>query len=133
MKSYDKTKQCIKKQRHYFADKGPYSQDYGFSSSHIRIWELDHKQGWELRNWHLWTVVLEKTHDSPLNSKEIKPVNHKGNQAWIVIGNTDDEADTSWFIVKYPDDGEEWRLEEKGTKEDEMVEWHHWCNRHELE
>ena len=78
-KSYDKPKQHIKKQRYYFADKGPYSQSYGFSSSHVQIWELDHKAGWALKNWCFWTVVLEKTLESPLNCTEIKPVNAKGN------------------------------------------------------
>ena len=78
-----------KKQRHHFADKGPYSQSYGFSSSHVRMWELDHKEGWAPKNWCFWTVVLEKTHESPLDSKEIEPVNPKGNQAWIFTGRTD--------------------------------------------
>ena len=88
-KSYDKPTQCIKKQRHYFANKGPHSQSYGFSSSHVWIWELDHKEGWMLKNWCFWTVVLEKTLESSLNCKEIKPVNPKGNQSWILIGRTD--------------------------------------------
>ena len=84
--------QCIKKQRHYFADKGPYSQSYGFSSSHVQMWELDYKEGWALKNWCFQTVVLERTLESPLDSKEIKPVNHKGKQPWIFIGRTDAEA-----------------------------------------
>ena len=76
-KSYGEPKQHIKKQRHHFADKGPYSQSYGFSSSHIQMWELDHKEGWARKNWCFWTVVLEKTLESPLDSKEIKPVHPK--------------------------------------------------------
>ena len=89
-----KPKQCIKKQRHYFGDKGPSSQSYGFSSSHVRMWELDHKEGWALKNQCFWTVVLEKTPESPLDSKEIKPVNPKGNQSCISTGGTDAEDDT---------------------------------------
>ena len=112
----------IKKQRHYFADKGPYSQSYGFSSSHIRMWELDHKEDWAPRNWCSWTVVLEKTLESPLDSKEIQLVHPKGNQSWIFIGRTNAEAETSilwppdaknWLIGKDPDAGKDWRQEEK--------------------
>ena len=84
--SYDKHRQCIKKQRYHFADKGPYSQNYGFSSSHVWMWELDHKEGWALKSWCLRTVVLEKSLESPLDSKKIQPVNPKGNQPWIFIG-----------------------------------------------
>ena len=91
-KSYDKSRQHIKKQRYYFADKGPFSQSYGFSSSHVWRWELDHKECWTLKNWCFLTVVLEKTLESPLDSKEIKPVNTKGNQSWIFIGRIDAEA-----------------------------------------
>ena len=82
----------VKKQRHYFADKGLPSQSYGFSSSHVWMWELDHKENWVLKNWCFWTVVLEKTLESPLDCKEIKPVNPKGNQSWILIGRTESEA-----------------------------------------
>ena len=78
-KSYDQPRQCIQKQKHHFANKGPYSQSYGFSSSHVQMWELDHKEGWALKNWCFWSVVLEKTLESPLDNKEIKPVNPKGN------------------------------------------------------
>ena len=81
-----KSMQCIKQQRHYFANKGPYSQSYGLSRSHVRMWELDHKEGWAPKNWCFWTAVLEKTLESPLDSKEIKPVNPKGNQPWIDLG-----------------------------------------------
>ena len=88
-KSYDKFRQHIKKQRHYFADKGPSSQSYGFSNSHTQIWEFDHKEGWALKNWCFWTAVLEKTLGNDFDSKEIKPVNSKGNQLWIFIGRTE--------------------------------------------
>ena len=91
-KSYDQLRQHIKKQRHHFANKGPSSQSYGFSSSHVWMWELDHKESWALKNWFFWTVVLEKTFESPLDFKEIQPVNPKGNQSWIFIGGTDAEA-----------------------------------------
>ena len=92
----DKPRQCVKKQRHYFADSGPYSQGYGLSSNHVQLWELDHKEGWVLKDWCLQTVVLEKTLESLLDSKAIKPVNLKGNQSWILIGRTDAEAPILW-------------------------------------
>ena len=129
----------IKKQRYHFADKGPYSQNNGLSSSHEWMWDLDHKEGWVLKNWCFQTVVLEKTLQSPLDCKEIKPVNPKGNQLWIFIGRTDAEVEApilwppdvkSWLIGKDPDAGKDFRQEEKGTAEDEMVGWHHqvnWC------
>ena len=126
--------QHIKKQRHYFADKGPYSQRYGFSSSHIWMWELDYKESWGLKNWCSWPVVLEKTLESPLDCKEIYPVNPKGNQSWIFIEKTDAEAETpilwppdvkNWFIGRDPVSGKKWRQEEKGMTEYEMVGWHH--------
>ena len=85
-KSYDKTRQHIKKQRHYFANKCPYSQSYGFPSSHVWMWELDYKESWALKNWCFWTVVLEKTLESLLDSKEIQPVHPKGDQSWVFIG-----------------------------------------------
>ena len=110
---------------------GPYCQSYGFSSSHVQMWELDHKEGWAPKNWCFRTVVLEKTLKSPLDSK-IKPVNPKGNQPWIFIGRSDAEAPIlwppdvrSWLIGKDPDAGKDWRQKEKGTTEDLMVEWHH--------
>ena len=96
-KSYDKFRQCMKKQRYYFPDKGPHSQSYGFSRSHAWMWELDHKEGWAPKNWCFQTVVLKKTPESPLDNKEIKPVNPKGNQPWIFIGRTDAEALTLWL------------------------------------
>ena len=90
-------RQYIKKQRHYFANKGPSSQGYGFSSSHVWMCELNHKESWELKNWCFWIVVLEKTLESPLNCKEINPVNPKGNQSWIFIGRADAEAELQYF------------------------------------
>ena len=99
----------LKKQRHYFTDKGPSSQSYGFSSSHVWLSELDYKESWALKNWCFWTVVLEKILESPLDCKEMKPVNPKGNQSWIFIGRTDAEAETpilwpphakSWLVGK---------------------------------
>ena len=136
-KSYDQPRQHIKKQRHYFANKGLSSQSYDFSSSHVR--ELDHKESWAPKNWCLWTVVLEKTLESPLDCKEVKPVHPKGHQSWIFIGRTDAEAETpilwppdakNWLIGKDPDAGKDRRWEEKGTTEDKMVGWHHWLNGH---
>ena len=88
-----KPRQHIKKQRHYFADKGPSNQSCGFSSSHVWMWELEYKESWPLKNWHFWTVVLEKTLESPWDCKEIKPVNLKVNQSWIFTGRTDAEAE----------------------------------------
>ena len=96
-KSYDKPRQCIKKQRHHFANKGLYSQSYGFSSSHIWMWELDHKEGWVPKNWYLLTVVLEKTPESPSDCKESQPVTSKGNQSWIFIRRTGAEVRLQFF------------------------------------
>ena len=139
-KSYDQPRQYIKKQRHYSANKGPSSQSYGFSSSHVWMWELDYKESWAPKNWCLWTVVLEKTLESPLDCKEIQPVHPKGNQSWIFIGRTDTEAPIlwppdakNWFIGKDPDAGKDWGQEEKGMTEDEMVGWHHRLYGHEFE
>ena len=143
-KSYDK---CIKKQRCYFAIKRPSSQSYVFSSMEKRyvrlwMWELDHKKGWMPKNWCFWTVVMEKIIESPLDCKEIKPVNPKGNQSWIFIRRSDAEAEApifwppdvkSWLIRKDSDAGKDWRQEEKGTIEDEMAEWYHWFNGPEFE
>ena len=129
-KSYDKPREHIKKQRHYFAYKGPPSQSYGFSSSHVWMWELDYKKSWRPKTWCFWTVVLENTLESPLDCKEIQSVHPKGNQSWIFLGRTDAEAETpilwppdakSWLIGKDPDAGKDWRWEEKWTTEDEMV------------
>ena len=118
------------KNRHYLANKGPSSQSYGFSSSHVWMWELDYKESWVLKNWCLQIVMLEKTIKSPLDSKEIKLVNTNGNQSWIFIGRTDAETETpilwspdtkNWFTEKDPDAGKDWRQEEKG-----MTGWDGW-------
>ena len=128
--------------RHYFANKGPSSQGYGFSSSHVWMWELDYKESWAPKNWCFWTVVLEKILESPLDCKEIKPVHSKGAQSWVFIGRTDAEAETpilwppdakSWLIWKNPDAGKDWGQEEKGMTEDEMAKWHHRRDAHEFE
>ena len=132
----------ILKSRHYPANKGLSSQSYGFSSSHVWMWELDCEESWAPKNWCIWTVVLEKTLESPLDCKEIKSVNPKGNQLWIFIGRTDAEAEApilwplyanSRLIRKDPDTGKDWKELEKGTTEDETVEWHHQLNGHEFE
>ena len=131
-KSYDQPRQHFEKQRHYFANKGPSSQIYGFSSSHVWMWELDYTESWAPKNWCFWTVVLEKIH----------PFHPKGNQFWIFIGRTDAEAETpvvwppdakNWLIGKDPDAGKDRRQEEKGMTEDEIVGWHHWLDGHESE
>ena len=135
-KSCDHFRQHIKKQRHYFANKGPSSQSYGFSSSHVWMWELDYKESWALKNWCFSTVVLEKTLESPLNYKEIKPVTAKGNQSWIFIGRTDAEAEAPNFhhLTQRTDSLEKtliWerlRWEQKGTTDGWMVSptWWTW-------
>ena len=134
----DKPRQHIKKQRHYFPNKGLSS----FSSSHLCMWELDHKESWAPKNWYFWTVVLEKTLESPLDCKEIQPVHPKGDQSWVFTGRTDVEAETpilwppdakNWLIWKDSDAGKDWRREEKGMTEDEMVGWHHRLDGHEFE
>ena len=141
-KSYNKPRQHIKKQRHYFANNGPPSQSYGFSNSHVWMWELDYKESWALKNWCFWTVVLEETLESPLDCKEIQPVFPRGNQSWIFIGKTDAEVETpilwppdvkNWLTGKDSDAGKDWRWEEKGRTKDEMVGWHHQLNGHEFE
>ena len=120
----------MKKQIHHFVNKGPSSQGFGFSSSHVWMWELHYKESWVLKNWCFWTVDLEKTLGSPLDCMEIKPVNSKGNQYWRFIGGTDAEAEApvlwppdvkSWLIGKDPDVGKDWRHEEK-----EMTGWDGW-------
>ena len=127
-KSYDKPRQHIKKQRRYFADKGPSSPSYGFSSSHVWIWELDHKESWGPKNWCFWIVVLEKTLESPLDCKEIQPVNPKGNQSWIFLGRTNAEAeapilwppDENGLIRKDLDLG---KIEGRRRKERQRMRW----------
>ena len=113
-----------------------------FSRSHVWMWELDYKESWVPKNWCIRTVVLEKTLDSLLDYKEIQPVHPKGNQSWIFLGRTDAEAETpipwspdakNWLIWKVPNAGKDWRQEEKGTTEDEMVDCHHWLDGHEFE
>ena len=143
-KSYDKPRQHIKKQRHHFANKGLSSQSYSFSSSHVQMWELDHKKGWVLKNWCFRTVVLEKTLENPLDSKEIKPVNPKRNQLWIFTERTDAEAEAEAPIlcprdVKSQLSGsdldawKDWEQEETRLTEDVMVGWRHWLNGQESE
>ena len=130
-KTCDQPRQHIKKQRHYFANKGLSTQGYGFSSSHVWLWELDYKGSWVLKNWCFWTVVLEKTLESPLDCKEIQPVHSKGDQSWIFIGRTDAEAEIpilwppdvkNWLIGTDPDAEKDWRQKEKGMTED----WDGW-------
>ena len=139
---YDNLRQHIKNQRHYFANEGPYSQRHGFSSGRVWMWELDHKEGRELKNWCFWTLMWGNPLVSFLDCKEIKQVNPKGNQSWISIGRTDAEAKASilwppvaksWLIRKEPNAGQDWRQEERGTTEDEMAGWHHRLNGHEFE
>ena len=117
------------------------SQGYGFSSSHVWMWELGYEESWALKNWWFWTVVLEKTLESPLDCEEIQPVHPKGDHSWVFIGRTDVEAETpifwppsakSWLIGKDSDVGKDWGQEEKGMTEDEMVRWHHWLNGNEF-
>ena len=132
-KCYVQPRQHIKKQRHYFTNKCPSSQSYVFSSGHVWMWELDCEESWAPKNWCIWTVVLEKTLESPLDCKEIKSVNPKGNQSWIFIGRTDAEVEApifwppdgkNWLLGKDPDAGKE-RQENKGMTEGEMAGWHH--------
>ena len=139
--NYNQPRQHIKEQRHYFVNKGLSSQGCGFSSGHVWMWELDCKESWAPKNWFFWTVVLEKTLESPLNCKEIQPVHPKGDQSWVFIGTIDVEAETSllwppdvksWLIWKDPDAGKDWG-QEKGRTEDEMVGWLHRLNGHGFE
>ena len=133
-KSYDQPREHIQKQKHYFAKKGTSSQGYGFSSGHVWMWELDCEESWVSKNWCFWTVVLEKTLESPLDCKEIQPVHSKGDWSWVFFGRNDAEAETpvlwppdgkSWLIGKDSDAGRDWGQKEKGTTEDEMAGWHH--------
>ena len=131
----------VLKSRLDFTKKGPYSQNYGFPSSHIWTWKLDYNESWALKNWCFWIVLLENTLESSLNCKEIQPVHPIGNQSWIFIGITDDEAETpifwppgakNWLIWKDPDARKDWKWEEKGMTEDEMVGWHYRLNGHKF-
>ena len=137
--SYDQPRQHIKKQRYYFANKGWCSQGYGFSSSHVLMWELDFEESWAPKNWCFWTVVLEKTLESSLDCKEIQLVHPKGDQSWLFIGRTDVKAETpillppdakSWLIGKDPNAGKDWGQEKKRMTEDEMIGWHHRLDGH---
>ena len=139
--SYDQHRQHIKKQKHYFVNKGPSSQGYGFSSSHVWMWELDYKESWVPKNWCFWTVVLEKTLECPLDCKEIQPVYPKGDQFWLFTGRSDTESETpilwppdakNWLTGKDPDAGKDWGREEQETTDDEMFGWHHRLNGHEF-
>ena len=141
-KSYDQPRQHVKKQKHYFVNKGPSRHGYGFSNGHVWMWELDYKESWAPKNWCFWTAVLEKTLESPLDCKEIQPVHPRGDQAWVFIGRTDVEAETSivsppdaknWLTGKDPDAEKDWRQEEKGMTEEEIVGWHHQLNGYEFE
>ena len=133
-KNYGKPRQHIKRQSHYFTNEGPYSQSYGFSSSRVRMLELGHKESWVQKNRCFWTLVLEKTLESPL------PVNRKGNQPWIFIERTDAEAPVLWppdgknqLIRKDPDAEKDWMQEKNGMTKDEMVGWHPWLSGREFE
>ena len=132
----------ILKNRHFFANKGPFGQGYGFSSGRVWMWDLDCEESWVLKNWCFWTVILEKTLESPLGYKEIQPVHPKRDQSWMFIGKTDAEVETailwppdvkSWLIGKDPDAEKDWRLEEKGMTEDEVIEWYHWHDEYDFE
>ena len=123
-KSYDQPIQLIKKQRHYFVNNGPSSQDYVFSGSHVWIWELDYKESWVPNNWCFWTMVLQ-TLENPLDCKKIQSVHPKRDQSWMFIGRTDVEPETpiiwphdvkSWLIWNNPDAGKDWRWEQKGQQ-----------------
>ena len=129
----------FKKQKHYFANKGPSGQCYGLSSGHVWMWELDCEESWVPKNWCFWAMVLEKILESPLDCKEIQPVHPKGDKSWVFTGRTDAEAETpvlwpphanSWLIGKDCDAMRDWEQEEKGMTEDEMAGWHHWLNGH---
>ena len=132
----------MQKQTHYSANKDPSSQGYGFSSGHVWMWELDCEESWAPKNWCFWSVVLEKTFESPLDCKEIQPVHSEGDQPWDFFGRNDAKAETlvlwpphgkSWLIGKDSDAGRDWGQEEKGTTEDEVAGWHHWLNGRESE
>ena len=151
-KSYDQLRQCIKKQRHNFANKGPSSQSFSFSSSRAWMWELDYKESWALKNWCFWTVVLEKILESPLDCnrsnqsilKEISPeyslewlmlklkLQYFGYLMWL-IGHLTPMSQKNWLIGEDSMLGKDWRWEEKGMIEGEMVGWYHWLDGHKFE
>ena len=133
-KSLQMVTAAMKLKNRDITNKVPSLQGYGFSSSHVWMCELDYKESWVLKNWCFWTMMLEKTLESPLDCKKIQPVYPKGDQSWVFIGRTDVEAETpiiwaldakSGLIWTDPDAGKDWQQEEKGTTEDEMVGWHH--------
>ena len=139
--SYDKPRLCVEKRRHFSANQGLCSQGYSLPSGHVWLWELDHKESRAPKNWCFETVVLEKTPKNPLDNKEIKPVNLKGNKSWILIVGTDTKAKAlvfwssdvnSLLIGKVPDTGKDWGQKGKRASEDEMAGSHHLCNGHEL-
>ena len=131
-KSYDQPRQHIKKQRHYFADEDASSQNYGFSRSLVWMCELNHKESWAPKNWCFWTVVLEEILKSPLDCKEIKPVNPKRNKVWCWSWSSLAVWCENWLAGKAPDAGKDWK-QEKGMTEDEMFRWHHQLDAHEFE
>ena len=128
--------------RDYFANKGPSSQGYGFSSGHVWMRKLECEESWVLKNWCFWTVVLEKTLESPLDCKEIQSLHSKGDQPWVFFGRNDAKTETlvlwpphakSWLIGKDSDAGRDWGQEEKGMTEDKIAGWHHWPDGREFE
>ena len=140
-KSYDQPRQHIKEQRYYFATKVHLVKAMVFPVIMYGLWELDCEESWAPKNWCFWTVVLEKIFESPLDCEEIQPVSPKGDQSWLFIARTDAEAETpilwppdakNWLIWKDPNSGKDWRQEEKGTTEEEMVGWHYQLNGHEF-
>ena len=138
-KSYDQPRQHIKKQRHYFTNKGPSSQSCGFSSSPVWMWKLDYKESWALKNWCFWTVVLERTLESPLDCEEIQPVHPKGDQSWVFIRRTDVEAKTPYFghLMRRTNSLEKTlmlgKIEGRRRKGQQRIRWHYRCNGHGCE
>ena len=140
-KSYDQPRQILKS-GDIFCQQRSIQPSYGFSSGHVQMWELDHKESWALKNWCFWTVLLQKTLESPLDCKEIQPVHSEGDQPWDFFGRNNAKAETlvlwpphakSWLIGKDSDAERDWGQEELGTTEDEMATWHHWLNEREFE
>ena len=140
--NYDQPTQHIQKQRHYFANKGPSSQGYGFSSSHVWMWELDYKESWALKNWRFELWCWRRLLRVPWTARRSKQFILKESSHEYSLEGTDPEADSPilsppdakrWLIWKDPDAGKDWRQEKKGTTEDEMIGWHHWLNEHEFE
>ena len=140
-KSYDQPRQHIQKQRHYFANKGLSSQNYGFSNSHVWMWEVDYKASWMPKNWCFSTVVLEKTLESPSDCKKIQPVHPKEISPEYSLEGLMLKLKLQYFghlmwrtdSLDKTDLGQDWRQEEKWTIDDEMAGWHHWLNGHEFE